>query len=132
MGVHGGYTQQDVMEVARCLTGWTVRGAKDTTLGIGKVEFKKELHDDGEKVVLGQKIASGGGAGDLDRVLEISRAASLHRALPCDEALPLFIADEPPEAAITATEQAYLAGRGAIRDTLRALFAPRNSWTLAA
>src|SRR5207302_4720804 len=71
LGVHGGYTQRDVMEVARCLTGWTVRGTKQAKFGLGTVEFSVRLHDNGEKTVLGQRIAPGGGERDIDRVLEI-------------------------------------------------------------
>src|SRR5213075_2144447 len=45
LGVHGGYTQQDVMEVARSLTGWTVRSKENKPyFSIGKVEFKADLH----------------------------------------------------------------------------------------
>src|SRR5258707_14572513 len=56
LGVHGGYTQHDVMEVARCLTGWTVLAKKDDGVSgkylsplkdRAKVSFRKEAHDDG-------------------------------------------------------------------------------------
>lgn len=120
LGVHGGYSQRDVMEVARCLTGWTVR-PKDK-LFKGRVEFKKALHDDGEKVVLGQTIPAGGGARDLDRVLEI---VALHPSTANYLAWKLcrrFIADEPPEAAVAATAKSFLETRGDIRATLRTLF----------
>jgi uncharacterized protein (DUF1800 family) len=50
LGVEGGYTQKDVQEVARCLTGWSVRR---TT---GEFMFRSAAHDDGEKLVLGQRI----------------------------------------------------------------------------
>jgi uncharacterized protein (DUF1800 family) len=73
LGVHGGYTQRDVMEVARCLTGWRVRSVKQ--LHKGRVEFHPELHDDGAKLVLGQTIPARQREKDLDRVLEI---VSLH------------------------------------------------------
>src|SRR3981081_2097088 len=75
LGVHGGYTQRDVMEVARCLTGWNVRSVKQ--FHKGRVEFRRELHDDGPKLVLGQTIPAGLGEQDLDRVLGI---VSLHPA----------------------------------------------------
>lgn len=69
LGVHGGYTQKDVMEVARCLTGWTVENRflhrKDT------FRFDPDVHDDGRKVVLGTVIPAGGGESDGDQVLEI-------------------------------------------------------------
>jgi hypothetical protein len=57
LGVHGGYTQKDVMEVARCLTGWTVRATNQKPyFQIGKVEFKPHLHDGEAKEVLGHRI----------------------------------------------------------------------------
>ena len=56
LGVHGGYTQKDVMEVARCLTGWTVQETHRSKLNLGSVEFKPFQHDRGEKVVLGTVI----------------------------------------------------------------------------
>jgi uncharacterized protein (DUF1800 family) len=69
LGVHGGYTQKDVQEVARCLTGWTV---EDRFLRPrGRFRFDESRHDNGEKIVLGQRIPAGGGEQDGDRVLDI-------------------------------------------------------------
>jgi uncharacterized protein (DUF1800 family) len=69
LGVGGGYTQKDVQEVARCLTGWTI---EDRFLHRkGTFRFDPARHDDGPKVVLGERIAPGGGESDGDRVLEI-------------------------------------------------------------
>ena len=121
MGVHGGYTQQDVMEVARCLTGWTVRDRK--RFRKGKVEFHPSLHDDGEKTVLGQTMAAGGGMRDLDQVLEIvARHPSTARFI-ATKLCRQFIADQPPAAAIAATAQTFQTSEGDIRATLRTLFA---------
>lgn len=121
LGVHGGYTQQDVMEVARCLTGWTVRDRK--RFFRGRVEFNPRQHDDGAKRVLGAEIPAGLGARDLDRVLEI---VVNHPSTARHVAWKLcrrFIADDPPAAAVTATAAAFTAARGDIAATLRALFA---------
>ena len=121
LGVHGGYSQQDVMEVARCLTGWTVRDKKRFLKG--RVEFHPELHDNGAKRVLGIEIPAGLGAADLDRVLEI---VALHPSTAKYIAWKLcrrFICDEPPAAAVAATAQAFTASRGDIPTVLRALFA---------
>ena len=121
LGVHGGYSQQDVMEVARCLTGWTVRDRKKFFKG--RVEFNSRQHDDGAKRVLGVEIASGGGARDIDRVLEIvANHPSTARHL-AGKLCRRFIADEPPEAAVRATATAFVRSGGDIPQTLRALFA---------
>src|SRR5947208_6273342 len=63
LGVDGGYTQRDVVEVARCFTGWTIRQ--------GQFQFAPAMHDSGEKLVLGVTIPAGGGKEDGDKVLDI-------------------------------------------------------------
>jgi uncharacterized protein (DUF1800 family) len=121
LGVHGGYTQQDVMEVARCLTGWTVREKK--ALRRGAVEFHQNQHDDGAKTVLGQAIPAGLGMGDLDRVLKILEAHPATAKYIATKLCTRFIADEPPAAAVSATATAFAQSNGDIRTTLRALLA---------
>jgi hypothetical protein len=125
LGVHGGYTQTDVMEVARCLTGWTVRAGRRGPFQFhaGKVEFDPSLHDDGPKQVLGNRIPAGLGARDLDRVLEI---VSLHPSTANHIATKLcrrFISDNPTSSAIRVVQEIFLKTEGDIRATLRALFA---------
>ncbi len=72
LGVGGGYTQKDVMEVARCFTGWGIDNGQFFELRPrGRFRFYPELHDEGPKTVLGFKIPPGGGERDGDRVLEI-------------------------------------------------------------
>ncbi len=135
LGVHGGYTQRDVMEVARCLTGWTVRSKNQKPyFQIGKVEFKLPQHDCETKEVLGQKIsalpshASKGererlGQQELDRVLNI---VTLHPATARHLSTKLcrrFIADEPPASAVETVAATFTGSGGDIRATLRALLA---------
>jgi len=67
LGVKGGYTQQDVIEVARCFTGWTIR----TPATNPEYVFAGFMHDYGEKTVLGHKIAAGGGEQDGLQVIDI-------------------------------------------------------------
>ncbi|MEO6445365.1 MAG: DUF1800 domain-containing protein [Gemmatimonadaceae bacterium] len=122
LGVHGGYTQQDVMEAARALTGWTVRAVGESSFGLGRVEFIPERHDDGEKVILGQRIAAGGGAQDIDRLVEIVCA---HPATATHIATKLcrrFIDDDPPADAVRAVADTFRRGGGDIRPTLHTLF----------
>jgi uncharacterized protein (DUF1800 family) len=134
LGVHGGYTQRDVMEVARCLTGWTVRGTGGSKMGIGTVEFKPYLHDPDVKEVLGQRIPAIPpranqeeqqrlGEQEFDRVLEI---VALHPSTAKHIATKLcrrFIADDPPAAAVDRVAEVFSQSRGDIPQMLRALFA---------
>lgn len=120
LGVHGGYTQHDVMEVARALTGWTVRPKKG--FGKGQVEFHSTHHDDGEKVVLGERIPPGLGEEDLDRVLEIVSAHPSTAAHLATKLCRRFIADPPPEGAVESVAEAFTASGGDIPATLRVLF----------
>jgi len=123
LGVHGGYTQRDVMEVARALSGWAVRSRREVVFGLGKVQFHREWHDDGEKRVLGRVIPAGLGSHDLDAVMDI---VSLHPSTARHLATKLcrrFLADDPPAAAVDSVAATFVASRGNIASTLRTLFA---------
>lgn len=75
LGVDGGYTQKDVMEVARCFTGWSEeRGFLKKK---GAFVFRPEIHDSGSKTVLGQRIPAGQGIEDGEAVIGI---VALHPA----------------------------------------------------
>ena len=122
LGVHGGYTQGDVMEVARALSGWGVRSRHEVVFGLGTVEFHPDLHDDGEKRILGHVVPAGLGARDIDAVMELT---SLHSSTAMHVAAKLcrrFIDDEPPTAAIRRVADTFTATKGSIRSTLQTLF----------
>ena len=132
LGVHGGYSQQDVMEVARCLTGWTILAKKKDVFSgkllspfkdRGKVVFRKDAHDDGAKRVLGTDIPAGLGEGDLDRVVEIVASHPSTARFLATKLCVRFIADDPPAEAVATVARAFAESRGDIKTTLRALFA---------
>jgi len=123
LGVRGGYTQGDVMEAARALTGWTVRSKGESSFGIGTVEFHPELHDDGAKVVLGETIPAGLGKRDVDVLVEIVCAHPQTARHLATKLCRRFIADEPPEAAVARVTAAFRESGGDIRSTLATLFA---------
>lgn len=116
LGVSGGYSQQDVMEVARCFTGCTEerrstfrRVSEDGSIGNpqGTFRFDERLHDTGEKTVLGETIPSGGGIEDGERVIEIvTRHPSTARHI-AHKLCRYFVGDDAPllEATVAA---AYL------------------------
>ena len=120
LGVEGGYTQTDVMEAARCLTGWTVRDRH--RFRKGRVELDPALHDDGEKYLLGRRIPAGGGRQDLETLLDI---VTSHPAAARHVATKLcrrFIADAPPASTVDAVAATFRTSGGDVRTTLRALF----------
>lgn len=120
LGLHGGYTQRDVMEVARCLTGWNVRSVKQFKKG--KVEFHRNLHDDGPKTVLGHVIPAGLGEADIDRLLAILTNHPSTANYIATKLCRRFIADEPPAPAVKTVAATFRQTNGDIRATLRTLF----------
>lgn len=71
LGVNGGYTQKDVIEVAKCLTGWTTILWPEDDKNVGKFFFNKTMHHNGDKVVLGKLIPSGGWVTDGETVVKM-------------------------------------------------------------
>ncbi len=128
LGVDGGYTQQDVMEVARCLTGWTVRERSNARFAVGRIEFDPAGHDDGEKRVLGTVIPAGLGVGDLDRVIALVAAHPATARYLARKLCRRFIVDEPPATAVATVAEAFTRSQGDLRETLRALFATEAFW----
>lgn len=121
LGVRGGYTQRDVMEAARCLSGWSVRDK--TGLRKATVEFHADAHDDGEKEVLGARLPARSGERDAHALLEL---VARHPSTATHLATKLcrrFIAEEPPAAAVDAVAAAFRESDGDIAATLRVLFA---------
>jgi len=119
LGVDGGYTQRDVMEIARCLTGFTVRPRDG--FGKGRVEFQPELHDDQEKVVLGHRVPAGLGRGDVDRVLDLLATHPRTAHHIASKLCRRFVADPPDAATVDEVARAFLGSGGSLADTLRTL-----------
>jgi uncharacterized protein (DUF1800 family) len=115
LGVDGGYTQKDVTEVARCLTGWTVDRAT------GSFRFDPRRHDNGDKIVLGQVIPAGGGMADGEKVLDIlagSPATMRHVSYKLCQRL---VADEPPAALVNKCVTTWKKTSGDIREVVRTI-----------
>ncbi|HEY9500056.1 MAG TPA: DUF1800 domain-containing protein, partial [Pyrinomonadaceae bacterium] len=134
LGVDGGYTQKDVQEVARCFTGWTIfqpRGAgaaANALLGdatknnAGTFYFNQRTHDDGEKVVLGHKIPSGGGIKDGLMVLDILAHHPATAKFVATKLVRHFVSDEPSAKLVDRVATAFSRSDGDIRETLKAIF----------
>jgi uncharacterized protein (DUF1800 family) len=139
LGVDGGYSQQDVVEVARAFTGWTIgrqdrggarrpradAGAGGQQMAMDDVgtefRFTPLLHDRGAKVVLGHAIDAGGGIDDGERVLDI---VASHPATARHIATKLarrFVSDDPPETLVARVAARFQDTHGNLREVVRAV-----------
>ncbi|WP_455223385.1 DUF1800 domain-containing protein [Kaarinaea lacus] len=123
LGVDGGYTEDDVKEVARCFTGWSIRFPGDTSGDYGTFKFVPEVHDNNPKVVLGNTITAGGGESDGEQLLNILATHPSTARFIATKLCRRFINDHPDTATIDAVATAFIASNGDIKSTLRALFA---------
>jgi uncharacterized protein (DUF1800 family) len=116
LGVDGGYTQDDIVHVARALTGWTIGRP-----GEGGFRFAPNLHDREAKTVLGQKIAAGGGIEDGERVLDIlARHPSTARHIAFKLAQRL-VSDTPPQSLVDRAARTFQSSDGNLRDVVRTI-----------
>lgn len=122
LGVDGGYTQKDVTELARVFTGWTVfdpegsLGCKES----GRALFVPELHDGGEKTVLGVAIAGSG----RDEGLKVLHMLAEHPSTARFVATKLvrrFVNDAPPAALVEKVAGVFTATHGDLRAVMKAL-----------
>ncbi len=120
LGVDGGYTETDVKEVARALTGWTFW---DYRAGpqFGEFFFNPAQHDFEAKTVLGQTLPAGGGVEDGQRVLEILVSHPSTPAFVARKMLNYFWGYEPSESAVERIAGVYRDTGGDIRSMLRAI-----------
>jgi uncharacterized protein (DUF1800 family) len=118
LGVDGGYTQQDVIEVARALTGWSVNQPRQGASGF---VFRAPAHDAGPKVVLGHRLRAGRGIEDGEEVLDIvsrhpSTALFISRKL-----VVRLVSDDPPEDLVERAASVFTQTDGDIRQVVRTI-----------
>ncbi len=117
LGVDGGYTQKDIIEVARCFTGWTIRNPQQG----GEFQYNDRVHDKGEKTVLGVKISAGGGKGDAEKVLDILAKHPSTARFISKKLAQRFVADEPPPALIDRMAKTFTDTDGDIREVMKTM-----------
>jgi uncharacterized protein (DUF1800 family) len=128
LGVNGGYTQQDVTEVARCFTGWTILEPRKG----GGFFYNDKLHDKGEKVVLGHVIPAGGGMDDGEKVLDILATHPSTAHFISKELAQRFVADDPPNSLVETMAQTFLATGGDIREVMKTMLDSKEFWSQGA
>lgn len=120
IGASAGYSQQDVIEVSRALTGWTIVGPRDRKKEFGTYYFNPSMHSEGEKHVLGMTIPSGGedeGMMILDMLASHPSAAQfISRKIA-----RRFISDSPSAEAVDSLAQTFAQADGDTRAIIRAI-----------
>ena len=117
LGVDGGYTQQDVVNVARAFTGWTI----DQPRQGGGFRFEPRLHDETEKIVLGHKIKAGGGQSDGEHVLDILAKHPSTAKFIATKLTRRFVSDNPPAALVDRAAARFRETDGDIREVVRVI-----------
>ena len=145
LGVDGGYTQRDVTEVARVLTGWAAMPYKNARRNLekqiakgsnnlvreGEFVFRKTWHDQKSKVVLGEKFPAGGGVEEGERVLDmLSQHPSTARFISTKLARR-FINDNPPEALVKQMAKTFREMDGDIAAVMATLAQSAEFWAEA-
>jgi len=118
IGVDAGYTQQDVQEVAKAFTGWTV-GKRGPSAG--RFVFSAADHDNGARTVLGQSIPAGLGQGHGERVLDILAGHPATAKRIATKLCVRFVSDTPPASVVNAAAATFTSSGGDIRETMRTI-----------
>ena len=138
LGVDGGYSQADVTQFAKVLTGWSVGG----TLGEGRAllarvagdagkpgefHFRAGMHEPGDKTIVGKRYRERG----VEEGEDVLRALALHPKTANHLATKLarhFVADDPPAKLVERLSGVYLESDGELTDVYRALLEASESW----
>jgi uncharacterized protein (DUF1800 family) len=123
LSVDGGYTQHDVEEVSRCLTGWTTVGKG---VDHGKFIYNPAWHDNGPKTVLGTSIPANGGQGDGELVLQILAQHPSTARFISKKMLKWLLRYDPSPSQIDDVANVYIATNGDIKAMIRATLTQAN------
>lgn len=118
LGLNGGQTQQDVEEVARCFTGWTIQATGPER---GTFRYNPATHDDSAHVFLGQGIPAGLGMGQGLQVLAICAGHPATAAHVAGKLCVRFVSDNPSPALVAAAAATFSATGGDIRQVMRTI-----------
>ncbi|HEY2497378.1 MAG TPA: DUF1800 domain-containing protein [Candidatus Angelobacter sp.] len=123
LGVDGGYTQKDVTELAKVLTGWTI---EQPQMG-GSFKFNERAHEPGPKYILGRKIGEHGEKEGEEMLDVLAHHPSTAKFISRKLAMR-FVSDNPPQTLVDRMAETFLKKDGDIREVLRTLFHSPEFW----
>jgi uncharacterized protein (DUF1800 family) len=124
LGVDGGYTQQDVIEVAKCFTGWTMKNPRQSP----NFTFDERLHDNSTKTVLGHEIHAGGER-DGEEVLDLLVHEPATARFISTKLARHFVSDTPPQALVDRMTKTFQETDGDIRAVLHTMIYSPEFWS---
>lgn len=120
LGVFGGYDQADVLNVARILSGLTVKKRRPV---VGQVHLDDEMHDSGAKIVMGESFPAGLGEAEIDTLIDfLVRHPSTAEHI-ATKLVRRFVSDDPPADLVAEVAASFLETGGEIKPLLRLIFA---------
>jgi len=124
VGVDAGYTQQDVIEMAECLTGWTVREPRRDP----EFVFRPEFHAEGKKVVMGHTFDDGGEKDGEEALAMLANDPHTAKFISTELARH-FVSDTPPPALVERMTKSYESSGGDIRAVLKTMIYSPQFWS---
>ena len=124
LGVDAGYTQQDVIEMAKCLTGWTVHAPRKDP----DFFFDDRIHTQGKKVVLGRTF-NYGGMKDGEEALKMLASDPSTAKFISTKLARHFVSDNPPPVLVDRMAETYRASNGDIRAVLKTMIYSPEFWS---
>ncbi|MEJ7729515.1 MAG: DUF1800 domain-containing protein [Polyangiaceae bacterium] len=123
VGVDGGYSQDDVRQAARALTGWTVNEPAADPAFV----FRPAMHDTGAKTVLGTALDRGG-KGDGEQLLDLLARRPETARFVARKLAQRFVSDAPPQPLVDRLAETFTRTDGDLRAVYTALFASPEMW----
>lgn len=128
VGLGAGYSQADVTEFARAMTGWTIGGEADPPESRDRFVFRPRLHEPGVRTILGKAYAQRGQAQARAVMADLAAHPATARHL-AEKLARHFVADDPPPALVGRLEQAYSGSGGRLDKVAEALIDAPEAWT---
>lgn len=127
VGISGGYSQADVTEFARALTGLSVAGPRDGG-SVEPVVFRPQTHEPGERTVMGVRYQAGGKAQAAAILADLAASPVTARHL-CTKLARHFVADDPPPALVAQLAQSWIETRGDLAKVAETLIDAPEAWS---
>ena len=124
VGVDAGYTQQDVIQMAECLTGWTIHEPRKDP----EFFFDEKIHGEGKKVVMGRTF-NYGGEKDGEEALKMLAGKPATAKFISTELARHFVSDNPPQSLIERMAKSFTTSNGDIRAVLRSMIYSPEFWS---